>query len=179
MMQTFPDSKVIFTDTDSLCYIIPDQNDVYEKIKGSKRFDFSNFPQDHPNYCEKYKMTPGKFKDECPDSIIVEIVGHRSKMYSILKIDGGNKKAANGVCSHVKNNIITHNNYKECLMEEIVMQHIQCQIQQNNHQLETVKKYKKTLCAFNDKKWISKKGSEFETYSFGHWRLKGNFKFVL
>ena len=102
MMPTFPGSKVIFTDTDSLCYIIPDLSNVHEVIKGSKRFDFSNFPQNHPNYCGKYKMTPGKFKDECPYSTIVEVVGHRSKMYSILKIDGENMKAANGVCSNVK-----------------------------------------------------------------------------
>ena len=44
-------------------------------------------------------------------------------MYSILKIDGGNKKAANGVCSHVKKNIITHEDYKESLMEDVVMEH--------------------------------------------------------
>ena len=78
MMETFPGNKVIFTDTDSLCYTIPNVQNVHEKIKGSKRFDFSNFPPNHPNYSTDYKMTPGKFKDECPYSIIVEVVGHRS-----------------------------------------------------------------------------------------------------
>ena len=73
MMPTFPGSKVIFTDTDSLCYIIPDVQNVHEVIKGSKRFDFSNFPQDHPNYSTDYRMVPGKFKDECPYSMIVEV----------------------------------------------------------------------------------------------------------
>ena len=95
MMETFPGSKVIFTDTDSLCYIIPNVEDVHAVMKKSERFDFSNFPPDHPNYSEKYKMTPGKFKDECPNNMIMEVVGHRGKMYSIKKVDGGNKKAAN------------------------------------------------------------------------------------
>ena len=179
MMPTFPGSKVIFTDTDSLCYMIPNENNVYEKIKESKRFDFSNFPEDHPNYSKKYYLIPGKFKDECPESIIVEIVGHRSKMYSILKIDGGNKKAANGVCSHVKHNIITHEDYRESLLENVVMEHKQCRIEHKSHTLMTVNKYKKSLCPFNDKRWIQKNGDDFETFSFGHWRLKGNFKFVL
>merc|ERR1712243_119876 len=161
------------TDTDSLCYIIPDVQNVHEVIKGSKRFDFSNFPQDHPNYSTDYRMIPGKFKDECPYRTIVEVVGHRSKMYSILKIDGENMKAANGVCSNMKNNIMTHEDYKESLMENVVMEHMQCRIGHKSHTLMTIDKYKKSLCAYNDKRWIEKNGNEFETYSFGHWRLKG------
>ena len=43
------------------------------------------------------------------------------------------------------------------------------------HRLERVDKPKRSLCAFNDKRWINKNGSELETYSFGHKKLKGNF----
>ena len=138
MMETFPGSKVIFTDTDSLCYIIPKVTNVHDVMKGSDRFDLSNFPKNHPNYSEKYKMTPEKFKDECPDSVIEEVVGHRGMMYSVKKIDGGNKKAANGVCSNVKNNTITHEDYKESLMENVVFEHIQCRIGHTKHRLETI-----------------------------------------
>ena len=34
--------------------------------------------------------------------MIAEVVGHRGKMYSVENVDGGNKKAANGVCTNVK-----------------------------------------------------------------------------
>ena len=102
MMNTFPRSKNIFTDTDSLCYIIPNVSNIHEVMKGSDKFDFSNFHEKHPNYSDKCKMTPGKFKDECPDSMIEEVVGHRGKMYSVKKVDGRNGKAANGVSSNIK-----------------------------------------------------------------------------
>ena len=54
---------------------------VYNEVKNSDRFDFSNFPPNHPNYSEKNKMVPGKFKDECPDMIIVGFVGLGAKIY--------------------------------------------------------------------------------------------------
>ena len=38
-------------------------------------------------------------------------------------------------------------------------------------------KYKKSLCAYNDKRWVDRNGTEFETYSFGHRKLKGYFYF--
>ena len=68
---------------------------------------------------------------------------------------------------------------KSFSMENVVMEHKQCRIEHTKHRLETVDKYKKSLCAYNDKRWIDRNGTEFETYSFGHWRLKGNFLFVL
>ena len=79
----------------------------------------------------------------------------------------------------MKNNVITHADYNESLMEDVVFEHMQSRIGHTKHRLETIDKYKKSLCAFNDKCWIDRNGTEFETYSFGHWRLKGNFLFVL
>merc|ERR1712081_28591 len=63
MMKKFEGCKVLFTDTDSFCYSIPGERDVYGTMRGNEWFDFSNFPKDHPNY---NIMVPGKFKDECP-----------------------------------------------------------------------------------------------------------------
>ena len=88
-------------------------------------------------------MIPGKFKDECPDSMIEEVVGHRGRMNWVKKVDGRNKKAANGVCSNVKNNVITHEDYKESLMEDVVMEHMQSRIGHTKHRLETIDKYEK------------------------------------
>ena len=85
MMEFFPGSRVVFTDTDSFCYIIPNVADVYEVMKGSKRFDFSNLPKNLPNYSTDYKKIPGKFKDECPDSMIEEVVGQLKRLMEKTK----------------------------------------------------------------------------------------------
>ena len=37
---------------------------IYEEIRGSDWFDFSNYPKDHPNYDNSNNKVPGKFKDE-------------------------------------------------------------------------------------------------------------------
>ena len=59
MVKKFKDCKVLFTDTDSLCYSIPNIENIYEAIKNSDWFNFSNFPSNHPNYSERNKMIPG------------------------------------------------------------------------------------------------------------------------
>ena len=62
MQKTFKNCKVLFSDTDSFCYSIKGVEDVYATIRNSDWFDFSNFPKDHLNYNESYKMVLGKFK---------------------------------------------------------------------------------------------------------------------
>ena len=40
-------SRLLFTDTDSLVYEIKDKNDIYEKIYSDRHlFDFSDYPKD-------------------------------------------------------------------------------------------------------------------------------------
>ena len=82
----YPKCKLLFTDTDSLCYFIPTNENIYNDIKNNfDWFDFSNFPRDHPNFTLLNHLIPGKFKDEMGGVFIIEFVGLRSKMYSILK----------------------------------------------------------------------------------------------
>ena len=86
--ENFEGCKVLFTDTDSFCYRIPGERDVYDKMKGNEWFDFSNFPKDHPNYDITNMMVPGKFKDECQNNPILEFAGLRAKMYAMLTKEG-------------------------------------------------------------------------------------------
>ena len=44
-------------------------------------------------------------------------------MYSILKACGHEKKAANGILAQVKNNVITHEDYREILINQKVRFH--------------------------------------------------------
>ena len=93
IMKQYPQAKLLFTDTDSFCYHIPTEENLYEGIK--KRydwFDFSNYSEDHPNHDKRNKQVPGKFKDEMKGRLIEEFVGLRAKMYSIKTCDGETKK---------------------------------------------------------------------------------------
>ena len=57
-------SKLLFTDTDSLCYEI-ETNDVYQDFWHHKhKFDNSNYPENSPFYNKANKKVIGKFKDE-------------------------------------------------------------------------------------------------------------------
>ena len=171
MTKKFKDCKLLFTDTDSFCYSIPHVEDVYSEIKDSEWFDFSNFPKDHPNFDISNKMIPGKFKDESPNNSILEFVGLRSKMYSMLPLEGEKKATAKGVSQRITRQVIKHMDYKNCLMNNEQMYHSMVKIGHTHHTLETQDILKKSLSPFNDKKWIQKNGSSFITHSFGHYKI--------
>ena len=93
--------KLLFTDTDSLCYEI-ETEDFYEDISGDveKGFDTSNFPKDHPSGIQgKNKKVPGMMKDEAGGRIIEEFVGLRAKLYSYKMFKGKEEKKCKGIKS--------------------------------------------------------------------------------
>ena len=170
LMQRYPQAKLLFTDTDSFCYWIPTDTNVYDDICGnSEWFDFSNYPLDHKNYDnDRNNLIPGKMKDEMGGELILEFVGLRAKMYSILNYNGENKRTAKGVIEQVKKKQIKHEDYKKALFNSKTFVHCGSKIQQDKHQLYTVDITKVTLSPFNDKKWITRDGETFQSYSFGN-----------
>ena len=52
------------------------------------------------------------------------------------------------------------------------MTHIMTSIQQESHQIFTMEIEKKSLNPFNDKKWITRDGDNFISYSYGHYKIK-------
>ena len=74
-------AKLLFTDTDSLCYEIQTE-DCYRDFWIEKdRFDNSDYPIESPFHDKTNKKVIGKFNDEAASSsIITEFVGLRSKM---------------------------------------------------------------------------------------------------
>ena len=157
MMKKFSECKLLFTDTDSLCYSIPGVEDVYAEIKDSDWFDFSNFPKDHLNFNVCNKMIPGKFKDESPANPILEFVGLRSKMYSMMPMEGDKKATAKGVSHKITKRELKHKDYRDCLLNNEEMYHASVNITHVHHQLQTANTLKKSLSPFNDKKYIEKK----------------------
>ena len=75
-------SKLLFTDTDSLMYVIKTE-DVYEDFSNDKEmFDLSNYSTKAKYYDNSNKLMIGKMKDETAGVVIKEFVGLKSKMYS-------------------------------------------------------------------------------------------------
>ena len=171
MMEKYPGTKLLFTDTDSFCYNIPTESNIYDDIKDSDWFDFSNYPTDHPNFSTKNKLIPGKFKDEMGGKPTEEFVGLRSKMYSIKTKDWC-KKTGKGILTVVKDKEISHQNYKDTLFGKKQMRHKMTKIMNKEHEMFTADIVKTTLSPFNDKKWISRIGDTFTSYSFGHHRIQ-------
>ena len=77
-------------------------------------------------------------------------------MYSIQPLEGDKKATAKGISGNVKNEQITHDNYKDSLFHRHQMKHKMTTIQSENHELFTVELEKKSLNPFNDKKWITR-----------------------
>ena len=76
-------AKLLFTDTDSLTYEI-ESNDVYEDLWKEKHlFDNSDYPKESKYHYIENKKFIGKFKDEARGKPISELVGLKSKMYSL------------------------------------------------------------------------------------------------
>ena len=75
----------MFTDTDSLAYMI-ETEDFYKEIsKDAKdKFDTSNYAKHHPSGIPVglNKKVIGMFKDECGGKNMQEFVGLRAKLYS-------------------------------------------------------------------------------------------------
>ena len=163
--------KLLFTDTDSLCYEIQTE-DFYEDISGDveKGFDTSNFPKDHPSGIPvgKNKKVPGMMKDEAGGRIIEEFVGLRAKLYSYRVFKGKEEKKCKGIKKSVVRKDIAHEDYKECLFSKKPQMRKMNVIRSHRHEIfsETVNKI--ALSANDDKRIILE--DKISTLSYGHYK---------
>ena len=106
-------AKLLFTDTDSLVYKIKNNN-VYEQcFKDKELFDFSGYPKDSKYYDSSNKKVLSKMKDEFNGAKVVEFVGLKSKMYSLLSVDDKEVNKAKGI-----NKKLRHEEYADVLFNE-------------------------------------------------------------
>ena len=170
-------ARLLFTDTNSLCYEIETKN-FYKYIskdisKGSKgRFDTSNFPKDHPSgiLVGLNKKVIGMMKDECGGQIMDEFVGLRAKLYGCKMYESKEEKRCKGVKQSVVKNEITFEDYKTCLdtqKEQIQKMYV---IRSHKHEVYTEEVNKVALSANDDKRVILKDG--IHTLALGHYKLK-------
>ena len=91
-------ARLLFTETDSLCYDIR-TDDLHLDMK--KDLDFFDTAE-HPIQDKKNAKVIWKFKDECNSLPALEFVGLRSKMYSLLLPNDKKKpKVSKGVHGHL------------------------------------------------------------------------------
>jgi len=113
-------AKLLFTDTDSLCYEIQTE-DFYSDISADveSRFDTSDYPTEFSAKgfpVGKNKKVIGMFKDEVMGKQIEEFVGLRAKLYSFKMYEGKETKKCKGIKKAVISKSITHEDYKDCLL---------------------------------------------------------------
>ena len=161
--------KVLFTDTDSLCYEI-ETEDFFKDISNDveETFDTSDFDKNHPSGIPtgKNKKVPGLMKDEACEKIIEEFVGLRAKLYSYKMFEGKEEKKCKGIKKSVVKKNISHENYKECLFSEKPQMRKMNVIRSHKHEIfsETVNKI--VLSANDDKRII--KEDKISTLAHGH-----------
>ena len=160
-------AKLLFTDTDSLCYEIETQ-DIYEELWQDRNlFDNSDYPKDSKFFDSTKKKVIGKFKDEAAGMPIVQFIGFGSKMYSYVTDNSKNEKTAKGVRKYVIKKNITHENYKDCLLNGKQMLHRMRTIRSDHHQIGSYQLNKISLSCFDDKRYIHENG--IHSYAYGHY----------
>ena len=164
--------KLLFTDTDSLCYEI-EPEDFFKDISGDVEdyFDTSNFPKDHPSEIPvgKNKKIPGMMKDEARGRIIEEFVGLRAKLYSYKMFEGKEENKCKGIKKSVVRKDISHEDYKECLFSKKSQMRKMNVIRSHGHEIfsETVNKI---ALSANDVKRIILE-DKISTLSYGHYKI--------
>jgi len=124
----FPESQLLFTDTDSLFYQIKSEKDIYEEFWLDRNlFDNSDYPDSSKFFFRDNKKVIGKFKDEAAGKPILEFVGLKSKMYSYLLGESQNSpqehKKAKGVKKIVVKKEIKLRDYLDVLFNNNIMHH--------------------------------------------------------
>ena len=157
-------AKLLFTDTDSLCYIIM-TDDVYEDLYHDRElFDNSDYAKSSKFFFDENKKVIGKFKDEAAGQPIIEFVGLKSKMCS-YKTEKKNNKTAKGVKKNVIRRDLDHSHYLDCLQNNTIMNHKMRTIGSDHHVISSYEINKTSLSCFDDKRYIHNDG--ITSYAYG------------
>ena len=160
--------SVLYTDTDSLLLDIETDNIYRDMAKHIDWYDTNDYPKDHYLHSTKNKKVLGKMKDECAGKPIIEYVGLRPKMYSIVTSDNIIKKAK-GVKKYVVKKSIHHEHYKEALFDKKFFHHKMNMLRSYKHQIYGVRVNKLSLSPLDTKRWIADDG--ITTLAYGHYKI--------
>ena len=161
-------AKLLFSDTDSLCYLLETEDFYDDMSKNMDLYDTSDYPHTHRLHSLHNKKVMGKMKDETNSVPIEEFVGLRSKMYSI-KFGDSEKKTLKGIGKAVVKKRITHQDYKNILKSSGSMRHCMHTLRNELHQMYTLELNKISLSAYDDKRYILANG--VDSLPYGHYKI--------
>uniref|UniRef100_A0A158P4F2 C2H2-type domain-containing protein n=1 Tax=Tetranychus urticae TaxID=32264 RepID=A0A158P4F2_TETUR len=160
--------SLIYTDTDSFIYKIQTQ-DLYKDLKEfDYLMDFSDYPQAHFLYNMKNKKKLGYLKDEMNGQIIDEVIAIKAKLYAI-KYGTNSKMTAKGVQKAIVKNVISIEDYKDCLFENVLSKHKNFRLQSRHHSISSVEINKLSFSPLDDKRYIL--NDAVSTLAYGHYRI--------
>ena len=159
MKKIFNDFKLLFTDTESFCYEICNENPYEKFYKHREYFDLGNYSKKSKYFCNDNKKVLGKMKDEYGGNVIKELIG--SKMYSILDTKNNEKSTHKGHNSYIK-----YGEFCDTLFNKNVLRHKMRGIKSKNHNLITYESNKTSTSCFDDKRYIINHG--INTLPYGH-----------
>ena len=159
---------LLFTDTDSLCYVIFTE-DVYEDLLEHRdMFDNSDYPKSSKFFFSENKKEIGKFKDEAAGNIITESAALKPKMYSYTT-ESKNNKTAKGVKKSVVKKEIKHQDYLDCHFINQIMRHKMRTIRSDHHVISSYQINKTSLSCYDDKRYILDDG--ISSLAYGHRKI--------
>lgn len=164
-------AKILYMDTDSFFYeIICD--DVYKEVFKCDihMFDTSDYPTNNVwDIPQRNKKVLGLMKDEVCGKIITHFVGLRSKMYTYKTKDQKCVKKSKGIKCNIVKNVITFDDYVNCLRES--REKVVCQntIHSIAHNVYSIQQNKIGLSPFDDKRFIF--SNSYDTLPWGHYRI--------
>jgi len=159
--------KLLFTDTDSLCYSIETEDIYADMFEEADEYDFSGYNKEHKLFDEVNKKVIGKMKDECGGKIMTEFIGIRSKMYS-YQVEDECKKKGKGVKTHILENALRMEHYRNCILDEKVYKCAYNNIGSNKHEMFTQVNNKVALNPFDDKRYLL---NSIDSISHGHYKI--------
>ena len=163
------DIKLLFTDTDSLCYHLKTEDAYEDFIKDRNLFDNSDYDPKSKFYFKENKKVIGKMKDECAGVPIIEFCGLRSKMYSYIKENCKYCCKAKGIKKNVVAQEIKHKNYLDTLFYKSRNLQKMNMIRSKSHIVNTYEVNKIGLSCYDDKRYILDDG--ISTLAYGHYKI--------
>ena len=153
-------------DTDSFIINIKTE-DFYKDISDNviERFDTSNYIHDRPLPIGVNKKVLGHMKDELGGGIITEFVALRPKPYSYKTEDNVGLKKAKGTKKCIINKMLSFNDYKNSLFNNVKVLRSQQRFKSENHIVHTENINKITLSCNDDKRFVGTDG--IESYPYG------------
>ena len=152
-------SKLLFTNTGSLMYEIKAEDICKDFSSNKELFDFSNYATKPKYHDHSNKLVIGKMKDETAGAAIEEFVGLKPKGYSYLVDDNSEHKKAKDVSRNIFVTI-SHNEYKDFLLNKKCLRHLINRIQCKDHKKGSYKINKISLSCFDDQIYIQNNGCD-------------------